>query len=47
MMRAFDLRPYDGVRPNADAIATRLRAGTMPCNGPWPAGWPTVRLHER
>jgi hypothetical protein len=36
MMRAFDLWSYDDVRSNADAIATRLRAGTMPCDGPWP-----------
>lgn len=37
MMRAFDLWSYDDVRDNADAISTRLRAGTMPCDGPWPA----------
>jgi hypothetical protein len=36
MMRAFDLWSYDDVRDNADAIATRLRAGTMPCDGAWP-----------
>ncbi len=26
---------YD-VASHADAIAERLRAGTMPCDGPWP-----------
>lgn len=37
MQRAFDLWSYDDVRPHADAILSRLRAGTMPCDGSWPA----------
>lgn len=37
MLRAFDLWSVDDVRVHADAIAARLRAGTMPCDGPWPA----------
>ena len=35
MTFAFDLWSYDDVRSNAEAIATRLRAGTMPCDGAW------------
>jgi len=35
MTFAFDLWSYDGVSKHADAILTRLRAGTMPCDGPW------------
>ncbi len=45
MKRAFDLWSYDDVRANAEAIATRLRAGTMPCDGPWPAD--RVALFDR
>jgi hypothetical protein len=37
MRFAFDLWSYDGVAGNADAILSRLEAGTMPCDGPWPA----------
>lgn len=37
MQRAFDLWSYDDVRRNADAILGRVRAGTMPCDGSWPA----------
>jgi acyl-CoA synthetase (AMP-forming)/AMP-acid ligase II len=37
MKRAFDLWSYDDVRAHAEAIATHLRDGTMPCDGPWPA----------
>ena len=37
MSYAFDLWSYDAVRANAEAIAARLVAGTMPCDGPWPA----------
>ena len=34
---AFDLWEYDDVRENAQAILGRLTAGTMPCDGAWPA----------
>jgi hypothetical protein len=37
MQRAFDLWSYDDVSRHADAILGRLLAGTMPCDGPWPA----------
>jgi CDGSH-type Zn-finger protein/truncated hemoglobin YjbI len=37
MAFAFDLGSYDAVREHAQAIIERLRAGTMPCDGPWPA----------
>jgi hypothetical protein len=33
----FDLSAYDDVRANAEAICGRLAAGTMPCDGAWPA----------
>jgi CDGSH-type Zn-finger protein/truncated hemoglobin YjbI/ferredoxin len=36
MRFAFDLWSYADVASHADAIAERLRAGTMPCDGPWP-----------
>ena len=36
MQRAFDLWSYDDVSQHADAILTRLQAGTMPCDGAWP-----------
>jgi hypothetical protein len=36
MQFAFDLWSYDDVSHHADAILARLRAGTMPCDGPWP-----------
>jgi hypothetical protein len=32
----FDLWSYDDVSRNAEVILTRLRAGTMPCDGAWP-----------
>jgi truncated hemoglobin YjbI/CDGSH-type Zn-finger protein/uncharacterized Fe-S cluster protein YjdI len=35
MSFAFDLWSYEDVRSHAAAIATRLRAGTMPCDGAW------------
>jgi truncated hemoglobin YjbI len=35
MTFAFDLWSYEDVRSHADAIITRLRAGTMPCDGQW------------
>jgi CDGSH-type Zn-finger protein/truncated hemoglobin YjbI len=36
MQFAFDLWSYDDVTKHADAILARVRAGTMPCDGPWP-----------
>jgi CDGSH-type Zn-finger protein/truncated hemoglobin YjbI len=35
MTFAFDLWSYEDVRSHAEAILTRLRAGTMPCDGAW------------
>ena len=37
MKFAFDLGSYDDVKSNADAILARLEAGSMPCDGAWPA----------
>jgi hypothetical protein len=37
MRFAFDLWTHDDVSSHADAILGRLEAGTMPCDGPWPA----------
>src|SRR5512133_1239105 len=37
MSFAFDLASYDDVRANAEAIYQRLAAGSMPCDGRWPA----------
>jgi hypothetical protein len=37
MLFAFDLWSYADVSSNAQAILARLRAGTMPCDGAWPA----------
>jgi CDGSH-type Zn-finger protein/truncated hemoglobin YjbI len=37
MSLAFDLWSYDDVSRHADAILAQLRAGTMPCDGAWPA----------
>lgn len=34
---AFDLWSVDDVSEHADAILDRLREGTMPCDGAWPA----------
>ena len=36
MAFAFDLRDYDDVKANADAIYERLADGSMPCDAPWP-----------
>ena len=33
----FDLWSYDDVSKNSDVILERLRTGTMPCYGAWPA----------
>jgi ferritin-like protein len=37
MRFAFDLWSADDVSTHADAILARLEAGTMPCDGAWPA----------
>jgi Ferritin-like len=37
MSFAFDLSSYDDVRANAEAIYEKLAAGSMPCDGRWPA----------
>ena len=37
MRFAFDLWSHDDVSTQADAILGRLEAGTMPCDGAWPA----------
>jgi hypothetical protein len=36
MSFAFDLRNYEDVKANAEAIYERLDNGTMPCDGAWP-----------
>jgi hypothetical protein len=45
MRRAFDLWSYADVQVHADAIAERLKNGTMPCDGAWPAA--QVGIFER
>jgi CDGSH-type Zn-finger protein/truncated hemoglobin YjbI len=45
MQFAFDLWSYEDVRANSQAILERVRAGTMPCDGAWPAEW--VAVFER
>jgi CDGSH-type Zn-finger protein/truncated hemoglobin YjbI len=45
MKFAFDLWSYEDVRNNAQAILDRVKAGTMPCDGAWPAEW--VEVFER
>ncbi len=45
MRFAFDLWSEDDVREHAEAILGRLKAGTMPCDGTWPAEW--LDLFER
>jgi truncated hemoglobin YjbI len=45
MKFAFDLWSYDDVRTNAQAILERVKNGTMPCDGEWPADW--VEVFER
>jgi hypothetical protein len=37
MMTAFDLWSYADVSANGAKIAEQLQAGTMPCDGAWPA----------
>jgi hypothetical protein len=34
---AFDLWSYDDVKGNAEGILARLKNGSMPCDGAWPA----------
>jgi CDGSH-type Zn-finger protein/truncated hemoglobin YjbI len=53
MLFAFDLWSVDDVRTHADAILLRLRSGTMPCDGAWPADgvevfqrWVDARMAE-
>src|ERR1700689_5219179 len=36
MRKAFDLWSATDVAAHGDAIAARLRDGSMPCDGPWP-----------
>jgi hypothetical protein len=38
MRKAFDLWNYDDVKAHRDAIVAHLADGSMPCDGPWPAG---------
>jgi CDGSH-type Zn-finger protein/truncated hemoglobin YjbI len=45
MRFAFDLWSEDDVGEHAEAILGRLKAGTMPCDGSWPAEW--VDVFER
>jgi hypothetical protein len=45
MRSAFDLWSYDDVKTHAAAILAQLDAGTMPCDGAWPAG--RVRVVRR
>ena len=45
MQKAFDLWSAEDVRAHGQAIAGRLRAGSMPCDGAWPAD--RVELFER
>ena len=49
MLSRFDLWSYQDVVQNKDDILDRLKAGDMPCDGPWPAdqvelfrGWITA-----
>jgi hypothetical protein len=37
MSSAFDLSSYEDVRDNAEKILGTVAAGSMPCDGPWPA----------
>ena len=45
MLSRFDLWSYDDVSRHADSILTRLRDGTMPCDGAWPPD--QIELFER
>ena len=37
MRGRFDLWSYADVKAHADSIAERLKNGSMPCDGAWPA----------
>jgi len=41
----FDLGSYEDVSDHADRILERLRRGSMPCDGAWPAE--QVEVFER
>jgi hypothetical protein len=45
MKFAFDLWSHDDVSANAQAILDQVKAGTMPCDGAWPAD--RVEVFER
>jgi hypothetical protein len=45
MQSHFDLWSYQDVRDNAEPILQELRAGSMPCDRPWPEE--QVDLFER
>lgn len=45
MRNVFDLWSYADVKTHADAIAQRLKDGSMPCDGAWPPE--RVELFER
>lgn len=45
MRRAFDLWSYEDVVAHGQAIAGRLKNGSMPCDGAWPSD--RVSLFER
>jgi hypothetical protein len=45
MISHFDLWSHDDVARQSDAILARLRDGSMPCDGSWPAD--RVALFER
>jgi hypothetical protein len=45
MRSAFDLWALADVQTHAAAIAERLKDGSMPCDGPWPAE--QIALFER
>jgi hypothetical protein len=45
MKWAFDLWSHDDVARNSDANLERLRDGTMPCDGAWPAEQMAVFQH--
>ena len=45
MKSHFDLWSYDDVSEHANAVLSRLRDGSMPCDGAWPE--PQVDTFER
>ena len=45
MLGVFDLWSFEDVTANADAILAAVRAGSMPCDKPWPTE--NVDLLER